>query len=141
MLLKSKSIDDGFAGTDLRELSLPLSGWSLRISRRDRGRATLAVYDTEGSCVDAMVSSFLAPTLLRDAWWGERDDQCWTLAWGKVPDNVQDVRVAFRQSRRCHPVPPVIIAERFWVAETTGRYRHVAAFTDRSSWRLMSRAA
>ncbi|MFF2962494.1 hypothetical protein ACFVT1_26970 [Streptomyces sp. NPDC057963] len=88
-----------------------------------------------------MVSSFLAPTLLRDVWWGERNGRRWTLAWGKVPDNVQDVHVAFRQSRRRRPVPPVIIAERFWVAETTGRCRHVAACADGSAWRLMSRAA
>ncbi|MEU9479541.1 hypothetical protein [Streptomyces sp. NPDC048191] len=139
MLLKSKSIDDGFAGTDMRKLSLPLSGWSLRIGRSSERRTSLAVYDSAGDCVDAMVSSFLAPTLLRDACHGERDGQHWTVAWGKVPRHVEDVHVAFRQPRRVLPVPPIIVANRFWVAETTGRFKHVAAFADGSPWRLKAR--
>ncbi|MFB7645993.1 hypothetical protein ACFC0S_33970 [Streptomyces sp. NPDC056084] len=139
MLLKTKSIDDGFAGTDLRKLSLPLSGWSLRIGQSGQERLALAVYDNEGNCVDAMASSLLSPTLLRDVWHGERRGQHWTLAWGKVPNDVEDVHVAFRQPRRVLPVPPVIIANRFWVAETADRYRHVAAFAGGSPWLMRAR--
>ncbi|MFE0510755.1 hypothetical protein [Streptomyces sp. NPDC058964] len=141
MLLKSKSIDDSYVGTDLRELFLPLSGWSLRIGRSGEGLPALAVYDTAGNCVDAMASSFLAPTLLRDVWRGEHNGQLWTLAWGKVPTHVEDVHVAFRLPRRVHPVPPLIVADRFWVAETAGRYKYVAAFADGSPWRLKARGA
>ncbi|MFB7916761.1 hypothetical protein [Streptomyces sp. NPDC056061] len=109
MLLKSKSIDDSFAGTDMRQLFLAAQ----RLVRADRPERRKA---------------YLAPTLLRDAWRGEQDGQHWTVAWGKVPHRVEDVHVAFRQARRVLPVPPIVIANRFWVAETTGCFKHVAAF-------------
>ncbi|UQA94811.1 hypothetical protein [Streptomyces halobius] len=59
--------------------------------------------------------------------------------WGKVPSDAEDVHLAFRLPRRVQPVPPVIIADHFWVAEVKGRYKHVSAFAGGSPRHLRAR--
>lgn len=141
MLLRSNSPDDSFTSTGSREVLLPLSGWSLRIDHSSGRLPSVAVHDSDGNCVDAMTPSLLAPTLLRDAWSGEHHGRPWTLAWGKGHVDMADFHVVFHLARHVRPVRPLIVADRFWVAETEDRYKHVTVFTDGPPCRLRARAA
>ncbi|MFB4300960.1 hypothetical protein [Actinomadura sp. NTSP31] len=116
MLLNGKSVSDGAGDSDPHELSLPLSGWLLRIARGTGRRPALEVYSGAGF-EDVSVAAVMGPALLRGARRGRRLGRPWSLAWGQIPLSTDAVEVVFRRRQRSVPARPAVLLDRFWVAE------------------------
>jgi hypothetical protein len=138
------------------QLSLPESGWDLRIGRGSRAetadwRPALEVH-TRNGLIDVAVAGGLDHTLLRGALWGRttrphrrwrgmaKGTDRWALAWGHLPTGPDgtdlqpglgalEVVVEFRTRRRIQRVTATAIAGAFWVAEVPGEFRSVAVTT------------
>jgi hypothetical protein len=122
MLLNGKSTED--ADPDSYELSLALSGWLVRISRGGFGRPALEVHGRDG-LVDAATASVVGPALLRGARSGRRSGRSWSLAWGQFPPGTSEPKIVFRRGQKIRVIRPILLPDRFWVAETDAVFRSV----------------
>jgi hypothetical protein len=110
---------------DLPEVSLPASGWELRIGRGPRWRPALEVHTGDG-LIDVAVAGGLDSGLLRGALRGRSGGQDWALAWGHLTRGDRDApTVEFRNGRGVQHAAATVVAEAFWVAEVPGTYRSV----------------
>ncbi|WP_026410869.1 hypothetical protein [Actinomadura oligospora] len=124
MLPDGKSTSDGAGGSDPYELSLPLSGWLLRIARGTGRRPALEVYSRTG-CEDVSAAAVIGAALLRGTRRGHGSGRPWSLAWGQVPLDADTVHVVFRRRQESVIARPVLLLGLFWVAEVDSGFRSV----------------
>jgi hypothetical protein len=128
------------APTLVPDLSLPRSGWMLRVARGSEGRPALEVYDARG-ITDVSVAVPVAISVLRGACRSARSASLpWSLAWGQLPLGADRIEVVFRSGKLVERVSAVSIAGQFWAVEVPGRYRAVtvSAGLNRATARVLT---
>ena len=105
-------------------LSLPVSGWSVRVGRGADGRPALEVYN-DFRLADVSVTTSLSVAFLRGAVRSRRGRPPWALGWGQLAPGSADPTIVFSGRDGCRQVAAEVVEGSYWVAEASGEFSDV----------------
>jgi hypothetical protein len=105
-------------------LSLPVSGWSVRVGRGADDRPALEVYN-DLRLTDVSVTTSLSVAFLRGAIRSRRGEPPWALGWGQLSPGAMDPTIVFSGRDGCRQVAAQVVQGSYWVAEAAGDFSDV----------------
>ena len=131
-MIVSPALEPAGRTADPARLPVPGPPWSLRLARGSGSRPALEIYE-DGTLLDVIVPSPLAPRLLRGARRSVRGGRRRSLAWGRLPADGPGpdgaVTVLFsrgRLRRGSYAALVTGIGTWFWVAVADGWFDRVS---------------